>query len=126
MNVKTKKKLEEEFIAQQRAALLQAKKDIEERLSSFATQSKENKGEWSSNMPNFDEGTSLEEEADEVEEFGMRLALEKNMEEQLKAIDLALSKIKKGTYGFCEKCGKPIPRSRLKAYPQANFCQKCK
>jgi len=52
--------------------------------------------------------------------------LEKSMEEQLKAIDLALEKIKKGTYGVCEKCGKPIPQGRLQAYPQASYCQKCK
>lgn len=113
------------FFEEQKQLLLEEKKKIESRLAGFATQSKDHQDEWSSNMPDFDKGTSLEEEADEVEEFGMRLALEQSMEEQLKAVDLALEKIKKGTYGTCEKCGKEIPQGRLKAYLQASFCQRC-
>lgn len=113
------------FLEEQKEMLIEEKKKIENRLGSFAKESEDHKGEWTSNMPDFDKGTSLEEEADEVEEFGMRLALEQSMEEQLKAVDLALIKIKKGTYGICDKCGKEIPQGRLKAYPQASFCQKC-
>lgn len=118
-------KLNKKFLDEQKEMLLQEKSKIETRLGSFAKESQEHKGEWASNMPDFDKGTSLEEEADEVEEFGMRLALEQSMEEQLRAIDLALDKIKKSTYGFCDKCGKEIPQGRLKAYPQASFCQRC-
>ncbi len=113
------------FLEEQKDLLLEEKKKIEDRLGSFAKESEEHKGEWASNMPDFDKSSSLEEEADEVEEFGMRLALEQSMEEQLKAVDLALLKIKKGTYGTCDKCGKEIPQGRLKAYPQASYCQRC-
>lgn len=118
-------KLNKKLLEEQGILLLEEKNKIESRLADFAKESKEHEGEWTSNMPDFDKGTSLEEEADEVEEFGMRLALEQSMEEQLKVIDLALEKIKKGTYGFCDKCGKEIPQGRLKVYPQASFCQKC-
>lgn len=118
-------KINKKFLDEQKQRLLEEKKKIEARLSSFATESKEHEGEWTSNMPDFDQGTSLEEEADEVEEFGMRLALEKTMEDQLKNINLALEKIKKGTYGICEKCQKTIPQGRLKVYPQASYCQRC-
>lgn len=119
-------KTNRKFLEEQKQKLIEEKKKIEARLGSFATESKTQKGEWTSNMPNFDQGLSLEEEADEVEEFGMRLALEKTMEDQLKNIELALEKIKKGTYGVCEKCGKAVPQGRLRVYPQANYCQKCK
>jgi DnaK suppressor protein len=40
-------------------------------------------------------------------------------------IDLALGKISKGTYGLCERCGKPIAKRRLKFLPQARLCMKC-
>jgi DnaK suppressor protein len=38
---------------------------------------------------------------------------------------LALSKIKLGKYGVCERCGRRIDRARLKAYPQAKYCLEC-
>lgn len=51
------------------------------------------------------------------------------MEERLKLdlveIESALSKIKKGTYGKCENCGKPIDLKRLEVKPQAVYCLKC-
>ena len=37
----------------------------------------------------------------------------------------SLSKINKGTYGKCEKCGKQIEKDRLKALPTANLCLSC-
>ncbi len=40
-------------------------------------------------------------------------------------INHALRKIAKGTYGTCERCGKSIPRRRLKILPQARTCMKC-
>jgi DnaK suppressor protein len=41
-------------------------------------------------------------------------------------IDRALAKIASGTYGLCERCGKEIPRPRLKALPYAALCVQCK
>jgi DnaK suppressor protein len=41
-------------------------------------------------------------------------------------IDRALAKIAHGTYGICEKCGKEIPRARLKIIPHAPLCVACK
>ncbi len=43
----------------------------------------------------------------------------------LREIDAALHRINEGTYGLCEKCGKPIPKARLKAVPHARSCMKC-
>lgn len=40
-------------------------------------------------------------------------------------IDRALKKIEDGTYGSCELCGKPIPRSRLKDLPSTRYHVKC-
>lgn len=40
-------------------------------------------------------------------------------------IEHALRKISQGTYGFCEHCGKLIPKRRLKFLPQARLCIKC-
>lgn len=41
-------------------------------------------------------------------------------------IDMALRRIKDGTYGKCHSCGKDISRTRLEAVPHARFCIACK
>ncbi|WP_304047894.1 TraR/DksA C4-type zinc finger protein [Jatrophihabitans endophyticus] len=38
----------------------------------------------------------------------------------------AIERIQAGTYGFCERCGKPIPKARLKAFPAATLDVSCK
>jgi DnaK suppressor protein len=42
-------------------------------------------------------------------------------EEELKETLHALAKIKNGTYGICERTGKPIPVERLEANPIARY-----
>ncbi|NQU82361.1 MAG: TraR/DksA family transcriptional regulator [Parcubacteria group bacterium] len=117
--------MDKKFIEQQKEQLEAQKTKLEEQLSSFATKNKEVEGDWAAKMPEMDTGKSLEEEADEVEEFGTRLALERTLETELKKVILALERIKKNKYGVCEKCDKPISQGRLKVYPQANTCSKC-
>jgi len=38
----------------------------------------------------------------------------------------ALDRIQDGTYGMCEKCGRPISIERLKARPVTTLCIRCK
>ncbi|MDT4957633.1 MAG: hypothetical protein QOD31_1432, partial [Pseudonocardiales bacterium] len=44
----------------------------------------------------------------------------------LTQIQRAVERIDAGTYGFCESCGKPIPKARLKAFPSATLDVACK
>jgi len=41
-------------------------------------------------------------------------------------INEALERIEDGTYGMCERCGRPISVERLKARPVTTLCIKCK
>jgi RNA polymerase-binding protein DksA len=54
------------------------------------------------------------------------LALSAQARAAIEEIDKAVDKIHDGTYGQCEKCGKPIPQERLKALPHAALCVSCK
>ena len=54
------------------------------------------------------------------------LSLVNNLRDLLDKIDKAMSKIDEGTYGLCDRCGKPIEKARLKALPYANLCLKDK
>jgi len=58
-----------------------------------------------------------------TEEFNRELVLAElsHNQDALYEIDAALKRIEEGTYGICEKSGKAIPASRLKALPSARF-----
>jgi len=43
----------------------------------------------------------------------------------LDQIENALKKIENGTYGICDRCGKPIDADRLNILPYANLCMDC-
>lgn len=114
---KLKEKLEEQ------------KKEIENQLKSFAQENKKIKGDWKTKYPRFNGGAGgqlLEQASDEVEAYVSLLPIEHNLEIRLKDINEALEKIKKGKYGICEKCKKPISLRRLNVFPAARTCSKCK
>lgn len=50
------------------------------------------------------------------------LSIENNVKDLMLKIDGALERLDDGTYGTCERCGKSIPKARIKALPYANLC----
>jgi len=76
-------------------------------------------------MPSFGDGDDLSIEADQVEEIGNALAVKEVLEKRLIKIEAALEKMKKGTFGICESCGKEIELKRLRIEPGASICTKC-
>jgi DnaK suppressor protein len=40
-------------------------------------------------------------------------------------IERALAKLDEGTYGICDRCGKPIPAARLEVAPESVLCVAC-
>ena len=48
--------------------------------------------------------------------------LEEGAQQTLTQIDRALAKLEDGSYGTCERCGKPIGEERLRARPWATLC----
>ena len=68
-----------------------------------------------------------EDEADpDIVEREKNLALLRTMENKLESIEYAIQAARKGTYGTCENCGKPIDPARLAALPEATLCITCK
>ncbi|HEX7065388.1 MAG TPA: TraR/DksA C4-type zinc finger protein, partial [Bacillales bacterium] len=100
--------------------LLERKEESEHRLKANAEfgldiplASSQSSGELSQydNHP-ADSGTAVfEREKD--------FALRQQVEEELRDVEYALSKMENGTYGICETTGKPIPLERLQAIPTA-------
>lgn len=53
------------------------------------------------------------------------LVLEEQLKNASQSINNALLKIRRGTFGKCEKCGKKIEHSRLIFLPTARYCITC-
>lgn len=53
------------------------------------------------------------------------VALGNSLKNAAGSIKKALGRIRSGTYGKCEKCGKPIEHGRLLAMPTADLCLTC-
>lgn len=62
----------------------------------------------------------------DVFEHDLNLNLVESEVNELQAIEEALERIEKGTFGLCENCRRPIPPARLKAMPHARLCISCK
>ena len=48
--------------------------------------------------------------------------LEEGAQQTIDQIDRALARLDTGSYGTCERCGKPIGEERLRARPWATLC----
>ena len=59
-------------------------------------------------------------------EVHIQLKLKQTDAKILQAIEEALGRIEKGTYGICRDCGEPIAEARLKAIPWTRVCIACK
>jgi RNA polymerase-binding protein DksA len=70
--------------------------------------------------------SSSDEPSLAVYEREKNLALVRRLESRLTAIEDALRAAKKGRYGICERCGRPIDPERLKALPETTLCVRCK
>ena len=59
-------------------------------------------------------------------EVHIQLKLKQTDATILQAIEEALVRMEKGTYGICRDCGEPIAKARLEAIPWTRVCISCK
>jgi DnaK suppressor protein len=59
-------------------------------------------------------------------EVHIQLKLKQTDAKILQAIEEALARIEKGTFGVCRDCGEPIAAPRLNAIPWTRVCITCK
>lgn len=65
------------------------------------------------------------EQAQERENDEVVDAIGNETAQSILAIEAALGRIEKGSYGVCEACGEAIGEARLKAVPEATRCVDC-
>lgn len=112
-------------IEENKKKLIEEKKLLEEELGSLGKFDKKT-GDWEA-IPEAQTAPEADESdmADRAEDFAERSAMTDTLEERLRDINKALSKIEDGTYGVCELCGNKIEEDRLEANPGALTCKAC-
>lgn len=66
-------------------------------------------------------------DADASEQFGHATieGLKREVDKRLIQVKKAVTRMKLGKYGTCEKCGQMINTDRLMVFPEATVCMKC-
>lgn len=72
-----------------------------------------------------EDNASIDSEAAEQLGHERTTAMKAQVDRRLVQIRKALSRIKIGKYGICEKCGRMIDTDRLVIMPEATLCVKC-
>jgi RNA polymerase-binding protein DksA len=115
-------KLTKKEISDLQARLVEERGELQTQLATleedtFATTQSEMSGDVGLDDESADAGTAtFEREKD--------LSIEQNVRDLLDKIERALKRIDNGTYGVCERCGKPIEKARIKALPYVDLCIK--
>ena len=104
--------LDAAFVAQQKKRLLELRKELESGLSAHAAD------EQDQTLIN-SEARDLEDDAQKLAALELDGLQEKRQLGRLDAVAFALQKIDNGSYGISTVSGKPIPRARLEAVPEA-------
>jgi len=68
------------------------------------------------------EDVDMAEEEREDDEVAQTVAV---LQERFRAVEEGLARLRRGTYGLCQDCQKPIPQKRLDALPSAIRCAPC-
>jgi len=55
----------------------------------------------------------------------MSIVMRLRSSQEMKLIDKAIDKMRRGIYGICEKCEESIEAKRLKAKPYVPYCLEC-
>lgn len=115
--------MDKQFIDGLKKKLQQEKEDIVKQLKQVTHETSFDKNKVQTKWENL--GDKDEDNAMEVADYQDNVSLERNLENNLEKIDIALARIGAGTYGQCAQCGQQIEEERLLACPEAVKCMEC-
>lgn len=115
--------MDQQKLASLRAALLTRRDEItadldrlEQEMQWLGEEQRSERGSLGNHLA--DDGTSVIEQE--------RIATVRDDLRALRQqIEAALARMDEGTYGICQRCGKPIQAERLEAFPYVAFCIEC-
>ena len=113
-----------QFLEEIKAALLRQKAELEQELLSFTKKNPHVSNDYEASFPDY--GDEEDENAREVAQYTANKPLEMTLENTLRDVNRALTRIEDNTYGICKYCDQPIAEKRLRARPTSSACIGCK
>ena len=108
-------------------AFLDARRaDLEEQLDGLRREIQAQGADPDADEVAFADDAGFSDRSHSTEERSRLIALVRALRSNLVDVQRALTKMDGGTYGICERCGKPIAPERLEALPWATLCIDCK
>lgn len=114
----------QDFLQKIEEQLKQEKVRLEKELAKFTTKNPHVSGDFDATFPEY--GDKEDENAQEVAQYTTNKPLEIALESELRDVGKSLERLKKGDYGVCKYCKKPIDEKRLLARPTSGACVSCK
>lgn len=114
----------DDFLKKIEEQLKQEKVRLEKELAKFTTKNRHVAGDYDATFPEY--GDKEDENAQEVAQYTTNKPLEIALENELRDVGKSLERLKKGDYGVCKYCKKPIDEKRLLARPTSGACVSCK
>ncbi|MBI4058357.1 TraR/DksA C4-type zinc finger protein [Candidatus Gottesmanbacteria bacterium] len=112
-------KIPKELLEELNIFLTNEKKQLKSRIQELRLQ------DPASDLDRLSDNAASDTEAKEEVNHDIYQAMISELKLKLEAIDTALLRISKGTYGMCTRCKKMIDTDRLAAIPTALLCMTC-
>lgn len=106
-----------------RVALEERRTEIERELASMAAEIQsigQDQGDEKGSL-----GNHFAEDGSNLMEAERLSTISADLQEILIQVNDALERMDEGTFGTCERCGRPINQERLQAFPYVRFCIEC-
>ena len=113
-----------EFLDKIKNFLLSEKTRLESELGKFTSKNPHVKDDYDAQFPEY--GDKEDENAQEVAQYTADKPLEMALEKELRYVYKSIDRLKKGNYGICKYCDKPMDEKRILARPTSGACVSCK
>ncbi|MEO8423346.1 MAG: TraR/DksA family transcriptional regulator [Actinomycetota bacterium] len=111
--------VEEELVERMRLALTEQRAQLRREIA-------EQGADPDSDDVSFGDDAGFSDRSHSTQERSRLISVVQSLRSNLAEVERALGRIDTGTYGTCERCGKPIDPARLEARPWALLCMDCK
>ena len=111
--------VEEELVERMRGALTEQRSQLRREIG-------EQGADPDSDEVSFVDDAGFSDRSHSTQERSRLISVVETLRSNLAEVERALARIDAGTYGTCERCGKPIDPARLEARPWALLCIDCK